>query len=226
MFNKSKQKNTFGIIGLGRFGMALAYDLAKAGEDILVIDKDEDKVRTMREYTESAFIVHSLDKNTLTETGVHNCDVVVVCIGEQLDTSILTTLHLVSMGVKKVIAKATSPEHGEILQKLGAEIVYPEQDMALRLSGMLKSSSVMDLVQLGEKINVSKIKAPSFITGKSVIDVNFREKFSLNIIAIESNGDVTEIVRPDYTFKDNDILYLCGSADGLAQFINWIDKNS
>ena len=81
MFNKSKQKNTFGIIGLGRFGMALAYDLAKAGEDILVIDKDEDKVRTMREYTESAFIVHSLDKNTLTETGVHNCDVVVVCIG-------------------------------------------------------------------------------------------------------------------------------------------------
>ena len=130
------------------------------------------------------------------------------------------------MGVKKVIAKATSPEHGEILQKLGAEIVYPEQDMALRLSGMLKSSSVMDLVQLGEKINVSKIKVPSFITGKSVIDVNFREKFSLNIIAIESNGDVTEIVRPDYTFKDNDILYPCGSADGLAQFINWIDKNS
>lgn len=227
MFNKSKhEKNTFGIIGLGRFGMALASDLANTGEEIVVLDKSEEKVRTMREYTENAYVVPSLDKKTLSETGIHNCDVVVVCIGEQLDTSILTTLNLVSMGVKKVIAKANSIEHGEILQKLGAEIVFPEQDMALRLSSMLKSANVIDFVQLSEKINISKLNAPACIVGKTVIDVNFRGKFNLNIVAIENNGEVIEIVASDYTFKKDDILYLAGSRDGLSKLLDWFEKKN
>ena len=227
MFNKSKhEKNTFGIIGLGRFGMALALDLANTGEEIVVLDKSEEKVCTMREYTENAYVVPSLDKKTLSETGIHNCDVVVVCIGEQLDTSILTTLNLVSMGVKKVIAKANSIEHGEILQKLGAEIVFPEQDMALRLSSMLKSANVIDFVQLSEKINISKLNAPACIVGKTVIDVNFRGKFNLNIVAIENNGEVIEIVASDYTFKKDDILYLAGSRDGLSKLLDWFEKKN
>ena len=227
MFNKSKhEKNTFGIIGLGRFGMALALDLANTGEEIVVLDKSEEKVRTMREYTENAYVVPSLDKKTLSETGIHNCDVVVVCIGEQLDISILTTLNLVSMGVKKVIAKANSIEHGEILQKLGAEIVFPEQDMALRLSSMLKSANVIDFVQLSEKINISKLNAPACIVGKTVIDVNFRSKFNLNIVAIENNGEVIEIVASDYTFKSDDILYLAGGRDGLSKLLDWFEKNN
>ena len=227
MFNKTKhEKNTFGIIGLGRFGMSLALDLANTGEEIVVLDKCEEKVRAMREYTENAYVVQSLDKKTLSETGIHNCDIVVVCIGEQLDTSILTTLNLVSMGVKKVIAKANSIEHGEILQKLGAEIVFPEQDMALRLSSMLKSANVIDFVQLSEKINISKLNAPACIVGKTVIDVNFRAKFNLNIVAIENNGEVIEIVASDYTFKNDDILYLAGSRDGLSKLLDWFEKKN
>ena len=227
MFNKTKhEKNTFGIIGLGRFGMSLALDLANTGEEIVVLDKCEEKVRAMREYTENAYVVQSLDKKTLSETGIHNCDIVVVCIGEQLDTSILTTHNLVSMGVKKVIAKANSIEHGEILQKLGAEIVFPEQDMALRLSSMLKSANVIDFVQLSEKINISKLNAPACIVGKTVIDVNFRGKFNLNIVAIENNGEVIEIVASDYTFKKDDILYLAGSRDGLSKLLDWFEKKN
>ena len=79
----------------------------------------------MREVTENALVIKSLDKKSLAETGIQNCDVAVVCIGEHIETSILTTLHLVSLGVPKVVAKATSAEHGEILEKLGAEVVYP-----------------------------------------------------------------------------------------------------
>lgn len=115
----------YGVIGLGRFGYALATELAGSGAELLVIDKDEDKVREIREYTENAVVVNTLDKKTLTETGIQNCDVAIVCIGENMESSILTTLNLVAIGIPLVIAKATSAEHGEILEKLGAEVVYP-----------------------------------------------------------------------------------------------------
>ena len=120
MFKKSKSDSkSYGIIGLGRFGSALAVELAKSGAEPLVIDGNEEKVREMREYTENAFVVSSFDKKTLSETGIQNCDVVVVCIGEKMDTSILTTLNVVSLGVPTVISKAASAEQGEILKKLG-----------------------------------------------------------------------------------------------------------
>ena len=120
MFHKSKMREmTYGIIGLRKFGEALALTLAEGGADIIVVDQDEEKVREMREYTENAYVVQNLEKKTLQEVGLQNCDIAIVCIGEHLDTSILTTLNLVSMGIPKVIAKANGLEHGEILTKLG-----------------------------------------------------------------------------------------------------------
>ena len=122
MFKKSKSDSkSYGIIGLGRFGSALAVELAKSGAEPLVIDGNEEKVREMREYTENAFVVNSFDKKTLSETGIQNCDVAVVCIGEKMDTSILTTLNVVSLGVPTVISKAASAEQGEILKKVKGE---------------------------------------------------------------------------------------------------------
>ena len=104
MFHHSKSgKISYGIVGVGRFGSALARELAAAGSDIVVIDSDEDKVREMRELTDNAYIVANLEKKTLTETGIQNCDVAVVCIGEKMDISILTTLNLVSLVIPKVI---------------------------------------------------------------------------------------------------------------------------
>ena len=117
----TKQDKMYGIIGLGRFGKALALQLTESGKDILVLDADEDSIREIREYTENAFIVKNLDKKTLLETGIQDCDVVVLCIGERIDTSILATLTLTSLGIPSVIAKASSAEHGEILEKLGAD---------------------------------------------------------------------------------------------------------
>ena len=96
MFKKSKNnKMTYGIVGLGRFGTALALDLAESGSEIIAIDSNEEKVREIREVTENAFIVNNLEKKTLIETGIQNCDVAIVCIGEHMDSSILTTLNIV-----------------------------------------------------------------------------------------------------------------------------------
>lgn len=225
MFNKpKKEKNTYGIVGLGRFGYALAMELAASDADILVLDKDEEKVREMREYTESAYVMKTLDKKSLAETGIQNCDVAVVCIGEHMDTSILTTLNLVSLGIPVVIAKATSLEHGQILEKLGAEVVYPEHDMAVRLAHRLETSKMLDFVQLSEQVNISKFLIPDKIAGKTVLEVDLRGKFGLNIIAIENSGTVMDTVSPDYEFRKGDILFISGSNDGQNRLSEWAEK--
>ena len=193
MYKKKNAKKTYGIIGLGRFGYALAIELATADADIMVLDRDEEKVRELRDYTDNAYVVHNLDKKSLAETGIQNCDVAIVCTGSHMDTSILTTLNLVSLGVPAVISKATSIEHGEILEKLGAEVVYPERDMAIRLAHRLETSKILDFVQLSEKISISKLNVPDKIIGMTVRDVNLRKEFGTNIIAIENKGSVIEM---------------------------------
>ena len=225
MFRRKKSDAiTYGIVGLGRFGYALAMELAAFGADIMVMDSDEDKVREMREYTDDAYVVKSQDKKTLSETGIQNCDIAIVCMGEKMDTSILNTLTLVSLGIPKVIAKASSAEHGEILERLGAEVVYPERDMALRLAHRLESSSVLDFVQLSEKVNISKIIVPDSIADKTVLAVDFRGKFGINIIAIENHSGVQQKINPGYKFQKGDILYVSGDKPSLSHFMEWAKK--
>lgn len=219
------EKQIYGIIGMGRFGTALAEELSASGADLIVLDKEEEKVALAREMTENAYIVKNLEKKTLIETGLKGCDVVILCIGEHIDTSILTVLNLVSIGVKKVIAKAKSSEHGEILEKLGAEVVYPERDMAMRLAHRLETAKMLDFIQLSERINISKIVLPSHSVGKTVVDLNLRSRFGLNIIAIENGGEIIENIRPDYVFKEKDILFLSGGKEGFIKLTEWTNHN-
>lgn len=215
---KKDKKTSYGIIGLGKFGTALAYELAKSNNvELLVIDDEEEKVRDFREITDSAFVSNALDRKTLLESGIQNCDVAIVCIGEHLDVSVLTTLNLVELGVKRVIAKATSEAHGEILAKLGAEVVYPEKDIAIRLANRLENTNVLDYVEFSEKISISKFIVPNCFIGKSVKDVNTRVKYGINIIAIEHENDIIDVIDPQYVFTSKDILYASGSKTGIEK---------
>ena len=226
MFSGSKKdKQIYAIIGLGRFGYALAMELASSDAELLVLDKNEEKIREIREITDNALVVNGYDKKTLAETGVQNCDVAVVCIGEQMDISILMTLNLVSLGIPKVIAKATSSEHGEILAKLGAEVVYPERDMAIRHAHRLETANMLDYIQLSSKVNISKLSVPDKVVGQTVQSVNLRGRFELNIIAIENNGNVIENVKPGYTFRNGDILFVAGDKSGLARLSAWVENS-
>lgn len=114
---KHNTSTSFGVIGLGRFGSALAQSLAQSGKEVIVVDCKEEKVRELRQYTEYAYVAETLTKETLEEIGIQNCDTVIVCIGEKIDTSILTTLNVVSLGVPHVIAKAISRDQGAVLEK-------------------------------------------------------------------------------------------------------------
>lgn len=213
---RSKNKKTYGIIGLGRFGMALAAHLAESGCEIMVIDASEDSIRKIREYTQYAFVIkNGLDRETLEATGIQDCDIVVVCIGEKIDTSILVTLHLVSMGVKRVIAKATNADHGEILEKIGAEVVYPERDMAERLAYRLLSERIQNLFELRNDIDIVEISIPDSMIGKTVLESEIRKKYNLNIIAIIRGKDVITEIKPDELFRSQDKIVVIGKSDNI-----------
>lgn len=220
------QKSTieYGIIGLGRFGYSLALSLSKAGKEVMVLDKDENKIRQIKYSVDEAFIVKSLDKEILEETGIQNCNTVIVGISKEIDISILTTLNIIKMGVPRVIAKATSDEHGSVLEKIGAEVIYPECDMALRLANKLISSRSLDFLKLNGDIIIAEFNVPKIFINKSINESNLRNEFSLNIIAIEnSNGTCTEI-DPKYVFKEEDAFVVVGSNKNISKFENLIKK--
>lgn len=220
-----KSNKIYGIIGLGRFGTALAKKLSEIGSDIMVVDKDAGKIAELREYTENAFIADTLDKKNLEGMGFQNCDVVIVCIAEAIDVSILVIMKLQSMGVKRIIAKANSEEHGEIIEKLGAEVIYPEKDRAERLANRLEMGEGIDFIELSDLINVAKFVVPHEYAGKTVAETSVREKFGLNIIAIENNSKVIDVIKPDYCFTDSDILYLCGNKKAIAAISKWLERH-
>ena len=221
MFNNLNKKNgAIGIIGLGRFGMALAQRLCELGKEVLAVDESEAKIKEIRNYTEYAFVVDNFTKETLQEAGIQNCEVVVVCISEKIDVSILTTLNVVSLGVPKVIAKSVSYEQGCVLEKLGAEVVYPERDMALRVAKRIVAANVLDYLSLNGGIEISEIKIIDKWVNKSIGQLDIRKQYNLNIIAIEQGNNIVTEISPQYKFSKDDIIIVIGKKESIEEFEN------
>ena len=217
MFKKKPEK-AYAVIGLGRFGEDLAIMLAESGKEVIVADRDENKIKEMGQYTEYAFVVENLNKETLKEMGIQNCDVAIICIGEQVDISILTTMSVLELGVPRVISKALSAEQGAVLEKLGAEVVYPERDMAVRLGKKLLSGQLIDYVALLHDVEIRQIQVPESLNGKTVEEIELRQKFRLNIIAIENiSGTNTEVI-PENVLKKDDIIVVIGKIKNINSF--------
>lgn len=214
----------YGVIGLGRFGTALTIELAQAGYEVLAIDNDESKVKAVRAYTEHAFVAVDLSVETLRETGVQNCATAIVCIGERIDASILTTLHLKQLGVQNIIAKATTDDQGTILTSLGATVVFPERDMAIRLAGRLTSSNVLENIRLSEDADIAEIRLNGRIAGKSIRGFDFRGRFGLNVLAIVRQGETLIELNPDAPLHDGDILAVVGKKDNIARLEAFLSR--
>ena len=215
---KNMKHTTFGVIGLGRFGTALAKSLAEAGKEVIVVDCNESKVRELRHYTEHAFVAEDLSKETLEDMGIQNCDTVIICIGEKIDTSILTTLNVVSLGIPQVIAKAISRDQGAVLEKIGAEVVYPERDMALRLGKRLVSNNFLDYISLDNDVEIQQLPVSSKMVGITVQEFNIRQRYGLNIIAIEREHTTDIEVSPQYRFAEDDIIVVIGRVENIKRF--------
>ena len=219
---KRKSETLYGVIGLGRFGMALAQSLAAAGREILVADREQNKINQAASFTDNAYRVDDLTKENLEAIGLQECDVVIIGVGEQIDVSILATLTVLRLGVKRVIAKAKSEEHGEVLKTLGAEVVYPEKDMAMRLANKLIAPHVLEYISLSEDIDIMEIVLTERVHGKTVVELNLRGQFGLNIIAVEQNDKLTADVRPDMVLQAGDMIAVIGKPEQIKAFENYL----
>lgn len=216
----------YGIIGLGRFGFALATSLAEAGKEVMVIDNTESKIKQIRNLVEEAFVADDLERETLQNTGIQNCRTVVVCIGEQIEKSILTTMNMIAMGIPRVIARATSSDQGCVLEKIGAEVVYPERDLAQRLAARLVSPHALDFIRLNEDITVTAIMLTDLFIGQTVAQANLRRHFGLNIIAMEKGKSTTIDVLPDYVFEKDDIVVVIGKKENIRRFEQYLTEKN
>ncbi len=224
IMRKKSKSDTYAVIGVGRFGAAAAKQLAAYNKEVIVIDKDENALKQLRDITEYAYVTDNLSRASLEEMGVDRCSTVIIGIGEGMDTSILTTLNVTKLGVDRVIAKAMSAEHGAVLEMLGAEVVYPERDMALRLANNLLANNVLDSIMLNDDIEIAEIAVSSVMKGKKIIDLPLRKKYGLNIIAIQHDTSTDVEIDPQYELLESDTLVVIGRREKLRLFMDKISK--
>lgn len=216
---KKSKNNTYGVIGLGRFGKALAQELAASGADVLAVDADEDAVKEIRNEVENALVSDDLSEDNLRRMGFGECDTVIVCIGSELDISMLTVLNIMSIGVKRVIAKASSKAHGQLLEKIGAEIIYPERDSGISLAHTLTSTGLLEAIQLSKDVDIAEVSLPEYLNGISVSDSGLRQNYGLNIVAISRNNLTITDVTPQEVLRSGDTLLLIGNNSSFRKFM-------
>lgn len=220
-----KSKKIYGVIGLGRFGMPLAQRLALAGEEVIGVDMNEEKVEEFREFSDLAFVTKSLHKEVLREMGIQNCDLVVVCIGSNIEASILATMNIINLGVPTVISKATSEVQGEVLEKLGAKVVYPEYDMAIRTAKKILQKNLRDYISMGKDVEIVEVELTNKMIGKSILDLDLRKRYSLNAIAIHHEKGIELEFLPSYQLKKGDVIVVIGKEENVSRFINDYSDN-
>lgn len=218
------------VIGLGRFGSSVAETLVKRGCEILAIDIREENVKAISEYVTHAVHCDATDIKTLKELGVQNMDVAVVSIGEDIEASVLIVMALKELDVKEIIAKAVTPLHTRILEKIGAtQVVYPERDIAIRVATHIVTPNIIDSLVLSPEYCISEVPAPPGFIGKMLKDTNIRSLHKVNIIAIKrktveiqkGKSEVREIVNVapsgEDLIMDGDILVILGHEDDIEK---------
>lgn len=206
----------FAVIGLGRFGASLARTLVKMGHEVLAIDSDEKKVEELADEVTQAVQADALEDSSLKSLGIRNFDVVVVAIGQDIQSNILVTLMLKESGVKKVVAKASTELQGKVLQKIGADIVvFPERDMGERVARWLVSKNIIDMINVSPDYSLVELSAPAEIVGKTLLETALRKKYGITLLAIRRGNDFIISPGARQEIEQGDILIVIGSNDRL-----------
>lgn len=206
----------FGIVGLGRFGARTALELLDLGHDVIGVDSDEKSVDAIADHLTHAAIADVTDERALRELSLEECDIVLVAIGEDLQASLLCVLHLKSIGVKEIWAKATSKEHHQILSKLGVtRIIHPEEEMGIRVAQALNYPMVNEYMSLGHNWYCVEIDVSSELDGKTLEDILPDELEHFHLLLLKRRDEVTANPSTSVTLQGNETLVIAGSLKAL-----------
>ena len=202
---------SYAVIGLGRFGQALAKQLCALGAEVLAMDVRADLVQQAANEVTHAVVADAQDKEILRSLGVAHMDCAVIAIGDDLAASVLVAMNLKELEVPYVVCKAHDETHRRILEKLGVDrVVIPEQENAQRLGRSLHSHNVLDYIELSEEYGILEVPAPKTWIGKTLKELNVRAELGVNIIAVESNKKTNVSPSADYRIQAGDVMVVLG----------------
>lgn len=209
---------TFVVIGLGRFGMALATELSALGNEVLAIDESEELVQKIADQVTYAVAGDARDPAVLRTLGVRNYDCAIVAVGADVGTSVLITLNLKEMGMARVICKAQSHVHTKVLEKIGADrVLFPEYEMGVKLAQNLSSVNVLNFIELSQDFGIVETSIPKAWVGHSIKELDVRARYSVNIIAIRrgAQGALNIAPGPDYLLDSGDVVVTLGRTEDI-----------
>lgn len=210
----------FAVIGLGSFGSNIAKTLYEKGNEVLAVDEDKEKIDEVKNFVSHAVHMDAADKENLQALGIKDMDVVIVSLGPEMESSILTVLYLNEMGTKCIVAKALTEDHAKILESVGAtEIIYPEKDMAIKTALKLSCPNVLEYLPLISGFRIQEIAPPEKFIGKNLRELDLRNKYGIQVIAIKEliPEKTTFVPKADFVLKDSDILVIMGEDKQLEK---------
>lgn len=218
-------KKEFAVIGLGRFGGSICRTLSDQGMEVLAIDVNEERVNEYSKIASHAVVGDTTDETVLKSLGIRNFDHVIVAIGDNIHASILTTLILKELGVQNITVKAQNNYHEKILSKIGAnKVVHPERDMGKRIAHNIISNNVLDYLELSDEHSIVEIVAGSHIDGHTLIELNIRAKFNINIVAIKRDNNIMITPIANEVIRKDDILIVIGADVNISRFEKHLDQ--
>jgi trk system potassium uptake protein len=201
------------VIGLGIFGFNLARELFEKGMEVIAIDKNKDIIQKIRDFSTKAVLADGTDKDVMESIGIQPDDVAIISFGEDLAASTLTTLHLKELKVKNIIVKAPNDDHKRILEKVGAnEVIIPEKEMARKVARGILTPNVLDFLPVSDDYTICEMAPPPGFLGKSIGELNLRNRFHIEVIAIRDvlSDKIQMVPRANFVIKDSDVLVILG----------------
>lgn len=205
------KKKEYGVLGLGKFGMAVAKTLAENGNSVIVVDSDPERVDEIADSVTCAMVADIADPHVLDGLGLHNLDCVIIGVSTNMQISIMATLLVKEKGAPFVVVKAENEIHKHILEKIGADkIVFPEGEMGVRLARNLMGGAFVDLVELSSEFSMVEMPVPIMWIGKSLRDLDIRSTYGLNIIGIKTGEKLEVNLDPNIPMNGDMGLVLVG----------------
>ena len=209
---------TYAVFGLGRYGTAVARELAAAGAEVLAVDRNQMLVNSAAATIPLCKCADITDPEVYDLLGIGNFDVVIVAMGSHLEASVMAVMLCKEAGVPTVIAKCSNETHGKILGKVGADqTIIPEQESGIRLAKNLLSSGFVDMVELTDSVSLLELEVRPEWIGKTLIDLNLRKKYGINVVALKQGADISVAVDPTAAFTAEQKLVVIADTDKLRK---------
>ena len=206
----------YAVIGLGKFGATVVRTLHDRGHEVVAIDRDRQRVQDVRDSCAQAIEASCTDQDTLRALGIQDADAVVVSLGERMDASILVTLYLKELGLKEIVVKAVSEDHGKVLHLIGAtEIVHPERDTARRVARGLGVRSIVEYLPLAADSSLVELHLPPEFVGKTLAELDIRKRYQVLVVAIKRGDGLVIATGGDERLQGGDVLVLVGKDKDL-----------